>query len=127
MQSFDSYSEPSHHDVHIRWWSAYSLYGCSLNATNTEKAKCLRRGFQILTYQDSSGLPVNSFSCKNVPIITNTDCLDKDFIEPEFLICLNYPNLKVIPSDFSENNAFVVGGLISQLSQASQDPFEDMA
>ena len=55
------------------------------------------------------------------------ESIDKDFIETEFPICLNYPNLKVIPSDLSDNNAFAVGGLISQLSQASQDQFEDMA
>ena len=106
VSQFQSYTEPSHHECALRWWSSYSLYGLAFNSSNTENEKNLMRTYEALQRTEYTGLPVFNHVCSNVPIQT---FVPSYFQRSDFPNCLNFPHLKVLQEDVSLGNHDVTG------------------
>ena len=116
--SFQGYQEPSHHEVDLRWWSSYSLYGLSFNSSNTHNEKVLLRTYDTLRESQYTGLPIYMYSDNKIPIVPSSG-IPEHFKEQNFPICLNFPNLKVFPQVLLKGEHDIAG--LSQLMSSYPD------
>ena len=122
-QQLDGYNEPSHHEVSVRWWSSYALYGSSNNTSNTLNEKNLLRTYASLRLNENVGIPIHKYSLEKIPIIPKTDIPDY-FIQKPFPVCLNFPFLRVYPKDVV-NGISNVGGLSQVISNLPENCFDN--
>ena len=106
VSEFEGYSEPTHHECALRWWSSYSMYGISMNSCNTENEKNLIKSFNALQRNEYSGLPVFSFSAEKIPI---TNEIPAHFQEGNFPLCVNFPHLRIASKDLVFDSGGVMG------------------
>lgn len=117
VANFDNYREPSHHEVSVRWWSAYSLYGMSSNSSNLEAESNLSKFFHMLRIKEPEGLNVSMYSTKSWEIynLNDEEVIPSKFRKHDFPQCINYEQFRVLPKDL-EDGVHDVGGGITQSS-----------
>ena len=111
VSSFNNYTEPSHHDCSVRWWSSFTQYGHYGNTSETVNENNLMKTFQALLTSDLIGLPIRSASPENIPIeeIKNIPSKFRKIVQNKFPVCKNFPNLRVNAADINNMQHSVSG------------------
>ena len=99
---YDGYTEPSHHECSVRWWSSHYLYCNKGNTSDTSNENNLIRCFKLLEKVDLKGLPIAEYNVDHVDVVEDSSLYPEQFMMTKFPKCINYPHLQVTPKDLDE-------------------------